>query len=180
MNNPTTPFTWTIQREDAARLIAEGALTLSEIARRLGISRQTLYDWRENEQFKERIQYNLQQMNAVIEQANLKSTIDRYKWRQELFEKLREIIDQITYEELLEINPIAAINLALRLDASCQKLERTNDQRYIPSVEGIGPEQLGQIMEVLDRAGAIGRANEDLSRPQPSRVHRKDDELQTS
>ena len=49
-------FTWTKVREDAARLTAEGRLTIAEITARLNISTASLSRWRADAEFRARVE----------------------------------------------------------------------------------------------------------------------------
>lgn len=53
---------WTRQREIAARMVAEGSLTAIQIAKEIGVSRETIRFWKRSPQFQA-------QVNAYIEEA---------------------------------------------------------------------------------------------------------------
>jgi hypothetical protein len=52
--NPT-PFEWTVARERAAALLADGEFTDQEVADEVGVSRWTLWSWRQHPEFAARV-----------------------------------------------------------------------------------------------------------------------------
>ena len=58
---------WTPMREEACRLILSGQrLSKEEIARRVGISRRQLYNWRQHPEFAARVEARLTELRAAI------------------------------------------------------------------------------------------------------------------
>ena len=189
MKKPKIPWSWTATKDSAARLIAEGALTTTEIARRLGVSRGTLYQWKRHQEFKDGIAKHLQEIRAALNQSSLLACHERAEWRMQLLDRVAKIVAQISDKELLNLkrNPISAINLLLRLHNSVeqfvqkhQTLHEEYEQSDLPDLENISPGVGEKIMEILDAAGEIGNPKRPTSRANVSTVRREDNQLPTS
>lgn len=59
---PGGPFEWDEQRERAARLLAEGELTETEIAKQLEVDRRTVYRWKQHPDFQARVAEIVQEL----------------------------------------------------------------------------------------------------------------------
>jgi hypothetical protein len=59
-------FKWDTRREDAAKLLAEDEITDEEIASGIGVSRQTLYNWKANPEFAARIDQHREASRKAI------------------------------------------------------------------------------------------------------------------
>jgi hypothetical protein len=69
--NRTETHPWTARHEEAAHLIAEGELGYPEIARRLGVARSVLWEWRQRPDFAERVEHLRQARFEEIERDAL-------------------------------------------------------------------------------------------------------------
>ncbi len=83
--NPT-PFEWTVARERAAALLADGELTGEEVADEVGVSRWTLWSWRQHPEFAARVRAITEraaeelERHAIALKARRMRTYDQ-RWR---------------------------------------------------------------------------------------------------
>jgi transposase-like protein len=79
-------FRWSRPATLAAQLLAESELTYPEIAEKCGVVRQTLYNWRQQPEFKARVQEEIEEYVAVVRRrgiARLEKRVDALndRWR---------------------------------------------------------------------------------------------------
>lgn len=73
-------FLWTPAKEEAARQLASDALKDEEIARRAGVSRMTLHNWKKHPEFAARVAQHVAEYSAAL----------RQRWREETEKHLDE------------------------------------------------------------------------------------------
>ena len=61
-----TRWTWNRQKEQAAQLLTEGRMTAIEIARHVGVSRETVRYWKRSPEFQARMQQHLDQFCETV------------------------------------------------------------------------------------------------------------------
>ena len=88
-------WSWTEQKRQAAQLLASGHINHTQIAGKLGIARETLRRWNENEEFKTQIEHhrnqNQQQLKQELQQHD-KTRADC----QALLDKVTIVVEEIT------------------------------------------------------------------------------------
>lgn len=87
-------FKWNAQREEAAMLCAEGKLNDTEIAQQLGIARYTLYKWRQEKEFADRIQSRINALATLAMAKGLRDREGRLERLEKLVEKMERVIDE--------------------------------------------------------------------------------------
>lgn len=60
------PWVWTVERERAAQLVADGQVTVAEIARQCGVNRDAIQAWKRCPEFGERVQEHLDRVRAKL------------------------------------------------------------------------------------------------------------------
>ena len=152
---------WSQQKEHAALLCACGDLTTEDILKRAGIARSTLFAWKHHAEFNKRIREHQAELTAKQTQKEVQDYNLRRSWREDTLQKLKEIVGNITPEELAQVkrNPIAAINLLIRLESSVEQIEKRK-QKYddyngeeddYPFDPDMSPETEQRIMQVLQQ-----------------------------
>jgi len=81
-------FEWNASRELAARMLAEGTHTISEICATLDTNYQTISDWRKHPQFQERVREIAQEIVGDIQTYIVSA-------RQETAKRSQEIVDEL-------------------------------------------------------------------------------------
>lgn len=86
-------FAWNTVSEEAAQLIAEGRLSLSEIAEKLDVDRKTLWNWRQAPEFTARVDEHLEafrdevlRRGIAVRERRVKALNDRWNRMQALIE----------------------------------------------------------------------------------------------
>lgn len=91
---PESAFRWTAQRHEAARLLAENDLAEHEIADRLGITRQTLWRWKQDSAFAAQVGDNIGQIQAAMMRHAIAKKHRRLAILDDLHDKLLTVIDE--------------------------------------------------------------------------------------
>ena len=87
-------FPWTKVRTDAAVLVAENALNDADIADRLGVSRKTLFRWRQHPEFSARVADHVSDFEASTLRYEITRRRRRVAALQGRWEKLQAIVEQ--------------------------------------------------------------------------------------
>jgi DNA-binding CsgD family transcriptional regulator len=72
-------WTWNRKKEVAARLLADGSLTATEIAQQLGVSRETIRFWKRSPEFVTRIEQCVEAYRRTIEAHSIALSLRRQK-----------------------------------------------------------------------------------------------------
>lgn len=164
MQDPEPQWTWTVQRETAARLLAEGELGMAQIAAKIGVNRRTITFWKKEPEFQERIHRYVQEIAAELAEHSIAAHKAITDSRLRLLAKVEAIVDQITADELaaMKKNPIGAINLLLRLQTAVDALERRrknlnaeyDEEDDYPFHDDLSPEAAERIVELIEHTKA--------------------------
>ena len=87
------PFPWTEQTELAASLIAQGNLSLEDIAARVGVVRRSLYAWRQNPEFKARVDSEIGEFRNEARRIGIATMERRLSALNDRWNRLRRIIE---------------------------------------------------------------------------------------
>jgi hypothetical protein len=120
------PWKWTPRKELAAQLLAHSSYCNTELSRRLGISRTTLYAWQQAPEFQERVGNNSKEFKEELKEHFFEEYQVRPNWREEILKKVVHAVEDVNPIELepMKSTPAALINLALRLQESVDQKER--------------------------------------------------------
>lgn len=86
-------FTWTEDQIEAAQLIADGNLTIVEIAEKFGVTRQTIYNWKQIPEFASRIEEHLEEFRQEIRRRGLASREKRIAALNDRWKRLQRLIE---------------------------------------------------------------------------------------
>jgi transcriptional regulator with XRE-family HTH domain len=92
--DPAQPFPWGPTSLNAAELLAENELTLNEIAARSGISRNTLWQWRQHPEFAEAVAERTAELVAAMHKHFLAKKHKRIATLDRLHKKALNVIEQ--------------------------------------------------------------------------------------
>lgn len=87
-------FKWTEQTEKAAHLIAAGNLTYPQIADAVDSTRNTIYLWRQNEEFKARVDQYLEELREDIKRIGIADQLKRVAALNDRWGRMRRIIEE--------------------------------------------------------------------------------------
>lgn len=87
-------FVWTAARAEAAAAIAEGRLTIAEIAEIAGVNRRQLARWRERQEFEDRIQELMAQMDQAVQCRGIARKVRRIEELDARWDKMRRVIEE--------------------------------------------------------------------------------------
>ena len=155
-----TPWTWTVRKETAARLIAEGDLPLMEVGRRVGVDERTLRRWKRVPEFRKFVQREVMRNRVMLEEASRVSFQERAIWRLKVLDRLTDLIDIIPDDQLAELKktPVTAINLILRLQNTVETYDRRkhsnleeSDDTKLPHFLHLEPERVRRVLDLLER-----------------------------
>ena len=135
---------WTVQKETAARLLAYGRFNVTDIARQLGVSPDTVYGWKRDPIFCERIDEHVARAAERLAEQGLTELMRSIELRQNLVNRISDMVGSISDEDLATIkkSPISAINLSLRLMDSLDRAETRLAQRQQEIDEDEGPDEI--------------------------------------
>jgi hypothetical protein len=111
---PDSPFRWTPQRHQAATLLADNDLAEHEIADTIGISRITLWRWKQNPDFAAQVGDNVGQIQAAMLRHTIAKKHKRMHVLDDLHEKavrvveLRALRNQAKFGDDLEVEATQA------------------------------------------------------------------------
>jgi hypothetical protein len=89
--NPT-PFEWTVARERAAALLADGELTSEEVADLVGVNRWTLWSWRRHPEFAARVRAITERAAEELERHAIALKARRMRTYDERWRELQRVI----------------------------------------------------------------------------------------
>lgn len=117
---------WNPRKELAAQLLAQSSYHNTELSRRLGISRTTLYAWQQAPEFVERVSNNSKEFKGELKERFFEEYEVRPNWREEILKKVVQALDDVHPVELepLKSTPTTLINLALRLQEAVDLKEK--------------------------------------------------------
>ena len=158
-----TTWSWTVQKDEAARLIAYGEISNAKVAEVVGVGHDTLYRWKNMPEFSERVQEFVAEISEALAESTLTAIRANAAARLELLDKVARLVRQITPEDLealMKKNPVAAINLFLRLQNAVELSERRrlslieqeqeeDEDDDFPFTEDLDPELAAKMVEVL-------------------------------
>lgn len=91
---PSAPaFKWSEPRERAAYLLAEDALTDTEIAREVGISRETLNQWKRRAEFQERMSEHIAKLGLALLDQGIARKRNRIARLQRIVDRIEHVIE---------------------------------------------------------------------------------------
>lgn len=133
-------FRWTGSSERAAELIADGQLTLNEIAEEIDVDRKTLWNWRQQAEFTARIEEHLEAFRVEVRRLGLAVRERRIKALNTRWRKLQEQADSLPgdmgiLKELREIEKQAAQELG-------QWTEKHEVEQTTKAYIAVSPEEL--------------------------------------
>lgn len=85
-------FRWTARRERAATLMAEGELTVDEIAEQCEVNRCTLYEWKANAEFRARVGELVDEIRAAIRSSGHAVIENRVASQKDRFRRMQQVI----------------------------------------------------------------------------------------
>lgn len=91
---PDSSFRWTPQRHEAARLLAENDLPEHEIAERVGITRVTLWRWKQSPDFSAQVGDNIGQIQAGMLRLTIAKKHRRLAVLDDLHDKLLTVVQE--------------------------------------------------------------------------------------
>jgi DNA-binding XRE family transcriptional regulator len=86
-----TEFRWNKARNDAAILLAADEITDTAIAEKVGVTRQTLYNWREHPDFQARVQEHIAELEAVTLRYAIAKKRNRVAWLDRDLQRLERV-----------------------------------------------------------------------------------------
>lgn len=127
-----TTFPWTIPKETAARLLAHGEMTIGQIAKRLGVSRDTIFNWKHHPEFAQRVNEHVRDFSEALKEITIEESVSRAKARLEWLQKIHKVLQEMTEDDLRVIldSPISALNLMLRFHSAVEQFERRQTLEY--------------------------------------------------
>jgi hypothetical protein len=87
-------FHWTAQTERAAQLLADGKLTLGEIAEDLDISPRTLWNWRKDPEFAARVEELLETFRQEVRRRGLAIREQRIRSLNDRWTRLQQVVEE--------------------------------------------------------------------------------------
>jgi hypothetical protein len=87
-----TPFEWTVTRERAAALLADGELTDQEVADEIGANRWTLWSWRRHPDFAARVRQITERAAEELERHAIALKARRMRTYDERWRELQRVI----------------------------------------------------------------------------------------
>lgn len=87
-------FSWTPEQIEAAQLIADGNLTITEIAEKFGVSRQTIYNWKQVPEIAARIEQHLEDFRQEVRRRGLASREKRIASLNDRWKRLQKVVEE--------------------------------------------------------------------------------------
>lgn len=125
-----TPWKWSEKKHEAAQLIAADELTDQEIADKVDIKRQTLWEWKKREEFAARIKEIEDSLGALASRYALARRGRRLQAQGVRWNKLHQVIDERAADERMEGVPGGRTGLLV--------IEES-EVALIPAGDGVGP-----------------------------------------
>jgi hypothetical protein len=169
-----TGFGFPNQKELAAQLIADGRLSHENIAKQVGITRNTLYRWRRDPNFAWRVE-DLRKQNAQeFADLAIATKTGRVRILSRLYSKLQRVIEERAADPLMATIPGGKTGLlVLKMKSLGGKIiiESRIDVKLIREIRSIMEQvrkELGQMTEKspadLERERVRAMSDEDLDR----------------
>lgn len=87
-------FRWTAQREKAALLLAEDRLIDEEIAKKIGVDRRTLTNWRQDLEFQARITEHVEAFKQAVRSRGIACLERRVDALSDRWDRMRQVIEE--------------------------------------------------------------------------------------
>lgn len=87
-----TTYEWTKRKLKAASLIADGVLTVAEIAKKIKVGEATIYRWKNEPEFSEKVQSLVAAIGSRLQQFPLSLRARRVAELQEQYDKLKAVV----------------------------------------------------------------------------------------
>lgn len=107
-------FEWTEARENAAQLIAEGRLSVGEIAAKLDIPSRTLYEWRRNPDFSGRVDAIVEEVRTALTRRAVAMAEQRVARLNRDWFRLQQVIDERAADPTMADVPGGTTGLVVR------------------------------------------------------------------
>lgn len=107
-------FKWTKQREDAAELLAEDEFTDTEIAELVGVTRATLYNWKQIQSFADRVQVLTRGFGDAINRRVIAKLVRRLDAQQKRWFALQQVIAERSEDLDMQTVPGGRTGLLVR------------------------------------------------------------------
>jgi hypothetical protein len=114
MQRNATPFTWTIAREKAAALLADGELTDREIAAQVGVDRPTLWRWRQHPDFAGRVRETVEKAGEEMARHAIARKVRRMRAYDERWRELQRVIAERAADPAMQSFPGGRTGLLVR------------------------------------------------------------------
>jgi hypothetical protein len=114
MQRNATPFTWTIAREKAAALLADGELTDQEIAAEVGVDRPTVWRWRQHPDFAARVRAITERAAEELERHAIARKGRRMRTYDERWRELQRVIAERAADPAMQAVPGGTTGLLVR------------------------------------------------------------------
>ena len=114
MQRNATPFTWTVAREKAAALLADGELTDREIADKVGVDRPTLWRWRQHSDFAARVRAITERAAEELERHAIARKARRMRAYDERWRELQRVIAERAADPTMQDVPGGRTGLLLK------------------------------------------------------------------
>jgi hypothetical protein len=114
MQQNATPFAWTIAREKAAALLADGELTDREIAAEVGVDRPTLWRWRQHPDFAARVRETVEKAGEEMARHAIALKNRRLRAYDRRWRALHEIIAERAADPAMQGVPGGRTGLLVR------------------------------------------------------------------
>jgi len=140
-------------KERAAQLCADDVLTDEQIAAKLGIGRRTIFNWRKEQSFVDRVAFHRRELAEKIRQegiANRQNRVDAYNKRWGLLEEIRVARSE---DEWLADVPGGSTGLVV-------KQLKTVKHQYIPDPDDEDGKPSQMLVETWESAVDTGFLNE--------------------
>jgi hypothetical protein len=114
MQRNATPFTWTVAREKAAALLADGELTDREIAAEVGVDRPTLWRWRQHPDFAARVRETVEKAGEEMARHAIALKNRRLREYDRRWRALQQVIEERAADPSMQSVPGGRTGLLVR------------------------------------------------------------------
>ena len=108
------PFKWGKGKNEAAQLLAEDVLTDDEIGEKVGVSRRTLYTWRQHPEFVAKIAEHVKHLGDVSRRVAIANRNRRVRWLNDRVERMHSVIRDRAADPLMQDVPGGKTGLMVR------------------------------------------------------------------
>lgn len=109
-----TDWKWNKAKHDAAQLLAEGELTVVEVAEQVGVERKTVYAWKKRSEFAERVRELAAELGDIALRRAVANRSRRVAWLDNRLQKMRRVIDDRALDPDLQTVPGGPTGLLVR------------------------------------------------------------------